>query len=435
MEHQKRCVEYYSDRSVLLAHEMGTGKSITSIAMHKAHGAVIVCPAKLKQNWHTELMKMGVNDSEIQIIETAKDEIRNVKWIVISYSVIDKFVGRLDFYRRLICDESHYIKNASKRSKAVVKIAQNMEVVTLLSGTAIMNRPIELWNQLKSINAKLLDKYNRTSFSQKFCDGHMQNFGRRRFWSESGATNIEELRMEIVGDVDIVKKSEVLDIPPKVVQTTVIEFTPEQRRGYNSEWKRYVDWLKANPEYFTEYTEKRKVDGKVETHVVTREEQFTNVVNAKQLVELQKMKQVTSLAKVDYFLGLLDEIGEQQVIVFTEFIESIERLNAGLKKAGATYATLKDSDSVERFQSGQAQFFTANIVAGGQGLNLQYASNVFILDRHWTPGQNEQAEDRVHRKGQTQQCNIYYVEVKDTIDEKLKEANERKKQVITDLMG
>lgn len=434
MEHQQRCVDYYSDRSVLLAHEMGTGKSITSIAMHMKRGAVIICPAKLKQNWNVELMKMGVSEHDIQIIETAKDLVENRKWIILSYSVVDKFVGRLDFYTRLICDESHFIKGSSLRSKAVVKLSKQMEVATLLTGTAIMNRPIELWNQLVAVKADITTRMNRTQFSKRYCGGHMKQMGYRRFWWEGGAGNLDELKGELIGSMDSVKKADVLDIPEKVVETKLIEFTPEQRRDYKLKWQNYLNWLHANPDHFTEYTEKRKVDGKMIDVVVTREEQLNNVVNARQLVELGKLKQVTSLAKVEYFLSILEEIGDQQCIVFTEYIESINVLNAGLKKAGVTYATLKDDGSVEKFQSGQAQFFTANIVSGGQGLNLQNASLVFILDRHWTPGQNEQAEDRVHRKGQTKKCSIYYVTVKDTIDEKLEETNARKRGVIKNIM-
>jgi len=434
MEHQSRCVKEYSNRSVLLAHEMGTGKSISAIAMHSDRGAIIVCPAKLKQNWNVELMKMGVSENDIQIIETSKDELRNAKWLIISYSVIDKFVDRLDFYTTMVCDESHFIKGSSKRSKAVVKISKMMDVVTLLSGTAIMNRPIELWNQLTAIGADITKEMNRTQFSKRYCGGHMQQMGRRRFWWEGGAGNLEELKEKLRGTMDSVKKADVLDIPEKVVSTNIIEFTADQRREYKNKFENYLAWLRHNPDHFQEYIERKKVKGKIVETKITPQDQFNNIVKTKQLVELGKLKQVTSLAKVDYFLSILEEIGDQQCIVFTEYLDSIDRLNAGLKKAGMKYSTLKDDGSVEQFQSGKAQFFTANIVSGGQGLNLQNASLVFILDRHWTPGQNEQAEDRVHRKGQTEKCSIFYVTVKDTIDEKLEEINQRKSGVIKKLM-
>jgi len=435
MEHQSRCVRDYSDRSVLLAHEMGTGKSISAIAMHKSTGAIIVCPAKLKQNWNVELMKMGVSESDIQIIETAKDELRNAKWLVVSYSIIDKFIDRLDFYTGLICDESHFIKGSSIRSKAIVKLSSMMEVVTLLSGTAIMNKPIELWNQLKAIKATITEEMNRTEFSKRYCGGHMQQMGRRRFWWEGGAGNLAELREKLLGDIDSVKKADVLEIPDKDVSTQIIEFTPAQRSEYKTKFNDYIEWLRHNPDHFQEYVERKKVKGEIVDTKVTAQDQYDNVVKTKQLVELGKLKQVTSLAKVDYFLTILEEIVDQQCIVFTEYISSIERLNAGLKKAGMKYSTLKDDGSVEEFQSGKAQFFTANIVSGGQGLNLQNASLVFILDRHWTPGQNEQAEDRVHRKGQTEKCSIFYVTVKDTIDERIEEINQKKRGVIKELIG
>lgn len=436
MTHQARCVADYSDRSILLAHEMGTGKSITAISIHKQRGAIIACPAKLKQNWVVELVKMGEKESDIQVIETGKDLLENKKWVVMSYSIVDKYIDRLDFYNGLIADESHFIKGSSIRAKAIVKLSKMVELVTLLSGTAIMNSPIELWNQLVCVKANITKEMNRTQFSKRYCGGCMKQMGRFRFWCEDGAENLDELNEKLQGALDIVKKDDVLDIPEKFIDTKVIEFTPEERRNYKQKWQDYINWLNANPDHFQEYTKTKKVKGELVTSVITREKQLKQVIGARQLVELMKMKQVTSLAKVEFFLSTLEEIGSQQCIVFTEFIESIDVLNAGLKKAGKTYSTLKDDGAIEKFQSGGSQFFTANLVSGGQGLNLQNASLVFILDRHWTPGMNEQAEDRVHRKGQTKKCSIYYVTVKDTIDdERIETANEEKSKVIKKILG
>lgn len=432
MDHQQRCVNQYSNRSVLLAHQMGTGKTITAISIHKNHGALIVCPANLKQNWLTELEKM--NETEVQVVETAKDEIQNKKWLIVSYSLIEKLTPHIQLYNRMICDESHYIKGSSKRSKAVLKIAKGMSVVTLLTGTAVMNRPIELWNQLTAVNATITKEMNRMYFSKRYCDGFLQQMGHRRFWREDGATNLSELRERIAKDVDIVKKSEVLDLPPKVVQTHHIELNADQKREYKNKWDEYITWLESNPEYFTEYVKKERRQGKTLNTLVTKEMQLENILGARQLVEMQKLRQVTSLAKVDYFLTQLEELGDQQAIVFTEFVQSIERLNEGLRKAKIKYSTLKEPNAVQDFQAKKTQIFTANILSGGQGLNLQNASNVFILDRHWTPGQNEQAEDRVHRKGQTEQCNIYYVTCIDTVDEIIEKTNAEKKQNINKIM-
>lgn len=437
MKHQSRAERLFKEKSQLLAHGMGTGKSITAILIHRDRGAVIFCPAKLKRNWEVELNKMGEHD--IQIYKTKKDQFEHQKWCIVSYALADSLSDIIvKNYTGMICDESHYIKGKSKRAKAVVVISKKMEVATLLTGTAIMNKVIDLWNQLKCIKADICERYTRTQFSQEFCGGHMRQMGRMRIWWEGGANNLDLLKELIKPSVDIVKKSDVLDLEPKAYNHVDLELTATQRKEYKQKWNEYMEYIKSEPDLFEEYTKikRQKVDGKmVDVQILmTVEKQINNVKNSKQLVELQKLRQVTSLAKVEHFLSEIESLGDQQAVVFTSYIESMEVLNDGLKKLGVKYSTLKDDGSVEQFQQKKVQIFTANISSGAEGLNMQNASNVFILDRDWTPAKNEQAEDRVHRKGQTEQCTIHYYTCLDTIDEAVKIANEKKQKVIDNVL-
>src|SRR5690606_14831181 len=101
----------------------------------------------------------------------------------------------------------------------------------------------------------------------------------------------------------------------------------------------------------------------------------------------------------------------EQVVIFAEYVDTIEILNKAIEEIAKkqkknkeeniiTYSTIKKEGSVEDFQSGKAQIFTSNIIAGGTGLNLQNANMVWIIDENWTPAINTQAEDRIHRIGQ-----------------------------------
>lgn len=456
--HQQRAIELFSNKNQLLAHEMGTGKTLTAIWIHQSKGAVIFCPAKLKRNWEVELKKVG--ETDVQVIKKKKDLVENRKWIIISYSVAYDFIGRLPFYSGCISDESHFIKGKSKRAKGVMKICSKMDLVTLLSGTPIMNKPIELWNQLKCLNAEITREYSRTSFSEKFCGGHMRTMGRRTHWWEGGANELDLLKEKIANDVDIIKKADVLDLEPKLIIPVEIEMSADEKREYRNKWKNYLAWCDANPVYHevlycyeagnkrypvqktVTMDEVNKLGGELafidslRGKKFWKKERIDNLKQSQQLVELGKLRQVTSLAKVNYFLSELEEIGEQQCIVFTQFVESLNVLNEGLKKAGVSYSTLNEDENGERFRRKEVQVFTANMTAGGQGLNLQNASLMFILDRDWTPGQNEQAEDRIHRMGQTERCVIYYYSCVDTVDvDKVNEANAKKKKIINKIMS
>lgn len=432
MKHQARAKELFTNKSQLLAHGMGTGKSISAILIHKDRGAIIFCPAKLKQNWKVELEKMG--ELDYQIYKTKKDEFEHQKWTICSYALADSVKDIAKNYTGMICDESHYIKGKSIRAKAIVKISKTMEVVTLLTGTAIMNKVIDLWNQLVCIKASICDRYTRTQFSQEFCGGHLRQMGRIRIWWEGGANNLDLLKELIEPSVDIVRKSDVLDLKPKEYKNNLLELTATQRKEYKEKWNEYMEWVKGNPERFEEYQKVKKVKG-VDTYVtVTIADQIKNIANAKQLVELGKLRQVTSKIKVEHFLSEIESLGDQQAVVFTSYIPSMEILNNGLKKLGIKYSTIKDEGSVEKFQNKEVQIFTANISSGAEGLNMQNASNVFILDRDWTPAKNEQAEDRVHRKGQTEQCTIHYYTCLNTIDETVAETNKKKQKVVDKIL-
>ena len=87
-EHQQNAVDSFSNRSQILAHEMGLGKTITSVKIGQGDRSLIVCPAKLKKSWVAELKKMGEED--VQIVKTGKDVIENCDWVIVSYDIAMK---------------------------------------------------------------------------------------------------------------------------------------------------------------------------------------------------------------------------------------------------------------------------------------------------------------------------------------------------------
>lgn len=413
-EHQKRVKDRFEFRSGLLAHEMGTGKTIASIYTHIGKDKIlVVCKASLVNNFAVELSKMGEND--VEIVKTGKHTISGSKWLITSYGLLGKIINQVEgIYKTMIVDESHCIKGKTLQAKTVIRIAHTCDYVLLLTGTPITNKPIDYWNQLVAIRAGITKAMNRTKFSKRYCGGHLKNFGYRFMWWEGGAKNLDELKNMVKADVDIVKKTEVLDLPPKNIVRNVITMNTDQKRDYTNAWNTYIEWLHSNPEFSLD--------------------NIQSIKNSRHLVELGKLRQVTSKIKARDFLENIEDLGEQQAIIFTYYVETLEIINKGLEKLNIKYSTLKQSGSVEKFQNKEVQIFTANIIAGGTGLNLQNASTVFIIDEDWTPSINMQAEDRVHRKGQSNPCTIYYPMVKDTIDERIAKVNQEKRSIINKII-
>lgn len=428
-EHQKKAVDNFSDKNQILAHEMGLGKTLTSAHIGKGDKNLVVCPAKLKQSWVEELHL--IDETDIQVIETAKDEIKDKSWTIVSYDIVISIYQKLidKDYDHLFLDESHYIKgkfnyskrlkkmSGTKRAGASVLLAQSARHVILTTGTPIMNKPIELWNQLLAIDAPITREMSRTTFSKIYCGGHLKNMGKFRFWWEDGATRLDELREKIKHDVDIVRKSEATDLPPKMINRKIIQFNQIEQKEYDKAWDEYVAFIEQHPEYSLD--------------------KIKNIVDAQQLVEVQKLSQLTSLAKMKAVVEDLDSLEPgERVVIFAEYVKTIDQLNKALKKKKISYSTLKEKGSVEKFKKGKVQVFTSNIVAGGTGLNLQKDCNLlWIIDENWTPAINQQAEDRIHRLGQQGTAWITYYEVYGTVDERRKEINIDKKKIIKKLMN
>ena len=98
---------------------------------------------------------------------------------------------------------------------------------------------------------------------------------------------------------------------------------------------------------------------------------------------------------------------------------------------GSTPQTMRQR-VIEQFRDrASTRLMIANIDVGGIGLNLQFASNVAIIEIPWTPGQCTQAEGRVDRIGQKSTTNIFYMVAKDTIEISLCDLVQRKQEVLT----
>jgi len=450
-EHQKSGIEFLKTAGkAILADEMGLGKSRMAIvaAGESGQGVLVVCPASLKINWKREI-EMVYPDDEIVIISSGTDfmgDPRKRWWAVINYDILEKKIEMIENLIKggmdtLILDEAHYIKGKSIRAKSIIGgsvkkkssgdvvrfegIAGKMKRVYCLTGTPILNRPIELFNLLKAIGHEL--GRVRGHYARRYCGAWLKTITRKwgpptRFMDESGAMNLDELRDRIRGQFLRRKKSEVLNLPEKIISVVECEMDREWKRNYDTAWDAYLDFLTKNP------IPERNID---------------NIIMARQLVEIQKLKQVCSRSKVKRMTADIENAIEQgeKVVVFSQYTETISQLADGCREikfdTGKTdnygkpilerigISTLTGADdmddrqiAVDSFQNDpDTKVFIANIKAGGVGINLTKASIVMFADMDWSPEIHAQAEDRTHRIGQEGTVNVYYYVCPGTIEE------------------
>jgi SNF2 family DNA or RNA helicase len=151
------------------------------------------------------------------------------------------------------------------------------------------------------------------------------------------------------------------------------------------------------------------------------------------LVRFGIMRQAGSVAKVASAIAITEEVLEQggQVVLFTAFLESARRIAAAFPRSSLLIGETVVGDRqalVDDFQAGRSRVFVTTFGAGGVGITLTRAQTVVLVDRPWTPGDCYQAEDRLHRIGQTSQVLSLWLQWDDTdraVDALLDEKNER----------
>ena len=152
-----------------------------------------------------------------------------------------------------------------------------------------------------------------------------------------------------------------------------------------------------------------------------------------------------SSAKVDALIQLLTVVRvrdpTEKSVIFSQFTQMLSRLEGPLTDAGFQFVRLDGSMTSKKRQTALSAFaskepgsptvFLLSLKAAGVGLNLVSASRVFMLDPWWNPAVEEQAMDRVHRLGQTRDVEVVRLIVTDSIEDRIMELQERKRQLAT----
>ena len=435
-QHQEEGIKFLLSRNgSILADDMGLGKSIQSIIAALESGAkkiLVVCPSSTKINWEREI---NVFCDETAIVDGKKW--KEAKFTIINFDILknfhtlkDKKKLNTELNRELananfdlaIIDEAHYLKNNdSIRGKIMVELAtkHNINKVWLLTGTPVANRPMDFFNLLKIIKSPIAENWKH--YAVRYCEGKqffrtLKNGTKKQIWLTDGASNLEELASKTKNIILRRLKTEVLDMPDKVV-------TPMYQQLDKKGWSEYN-------ELWDEYVTKRILEEKK-----TNEEQ-------KSLVELILLRKFIAAQAIAYTIEMAENAIEmgRKVIIFTSFTEELEILQHHFGKIAVKHngpmTTLQKQKSVDAFQqNAKVKVFIGNIKSAGVGITLTEGTVVIFNSFDWVPGSNEQAEDRAFRIGQKNDVNVYYQLFDNTISTRMWEMLNNKKDVISTIMG
>lgn len=439
-QHQRDGFEYGLQYDKwLLADEQGLGKTkqVIDIAVAKKlqknyKHCLIICGVNgLKWNWYNEVkihsnetahilgqkMKAGkltvggnadklsdlnnIDKIDSYFIITNIETLRNKEIAVKLQNLCDNKIINM-----IALDEAHKCKSpTSIQGKAILKIyAQTMIAMT---GTPLMNNPMDLYVILKWLG---YEKHSFYAFRNHYCV--MGGYGNYQI---VGYKNLDQLK-ESVSDIMLRRlKADVLDLPEKIRVDEYVEMSPKQKKIYDevtAEIRDNIDNIKMASNPLAELIRMRQATG------------YTGILSSK----------IQESAKLDRLEELVEEAREngKQIVIFsnwTQMTDAIyERLHQKYTLSVITGQTKDDErqHNVEEFQSGRSKIMIGTIGAMGTGLTLTAGTVEIFMDEPWNRANKEQAEDRCHRVGTTENVTIYTLMCKDTIDERIHEILEKK---------
>lgn len=433
LPYQRAGIAYGMSRdAVLIADEMGLGKTIQAIGIANASSAkriLVICPASLKLNWAREMSKWLTGTRTIGVVVSGKP-FPATQVAIINYELLKKFRVELRTqpWDLLVADEAHYLKNSkaqrtievvgsSSRSKDKVEQIPAKRRV-LLTGTPIVNRPIELWPLVHYLNPA--EYKNFFAFAKRYCNGHNNGYG----WDFSGHSNLPELQNRLRASLMIRRmKADVLtDLPAKRRQIIALEPDEAGRKAIAAEQAaEQAHEAEAEALMIAVELAKASEDPTDYQNAVNKLRDFSTA----KFAEIGKLRYATAMAKLPTVLEhVADSMDDGKVIVMCHHKDVVRKFQEVLAERCVVITgdtPMEDRQAaVDRFQTDETcRVFVGTIRAAGVGLTLTASSHVVFAELDWTPGAMSQAEDRAHRIGQRDSVLVQHLVLDGSIDARL----------------
>jgi SNF2 family DNA or RNA helicase len=396
--------------SALLADEMGLGKTIQTIVALRLlfhagliHRALIVCPKPLVHNWTREL-RLWAEDVPFEVIGGDADA-RRCSWLIsncplklINYELLTRDAAYLEDpqvqFDLVVLDEAQRIKNRTAKTAQAVRSIKRQRSWAL-TGTPIENRPEDLINLFAFVKPDHIPP-------------------------DTPAKRLPELTADCI--LRRVTEDVLTDLPPKIVRDAFVELTPAQRAAYQL----------------------------AETEGVIRLNNLGDTITVQHVFELvMRLKQICNFdpctgesAKLEQLLADLHEIAAsgRKAIIFSQWVEPLELLARRLAEFGplqfhGRIPPKERQEVLDTFRTDpRKRILLMSYGTGSVGLNLQFANYVFLFDRWWNPAVEDQAIKRAHRIGQKEPVFVMRFVAQNTIEGRICEVLEKKRQLFSDLI-
>lgn len=422
------------------------GKTIVSALVINAlqTPAIFITPPFLTRNIEAEFKRWLVNSPRIIRYDTKEAPLSEPEILIIADSLIHRdevrreifefaeSVTRLGIEPVLFVDEAHRYKTfKAARTRSLLGYQRTKGLIgafprqVYLSGTPMLNRPMELYPITSKVAPEAIDFMSETEYGMKFCDGKLMDEvcsrchgahgkycyyckGQGKFehgYDFSGASNLAELQKRLYGKFMLRMKT-VKGLPKRIEEMVIIgENTPRL--------------IKMETKILAHYSPEDLVAGTVDSdHVATYRRELG----------LLKIKPA-----VDFLRSLLEDTDESIIVfafhreVVAEIAEKLGKyeplvIRGGISNEDRRYAEKEFQTNPKR------RIIVANYIAAGLGLTLSKANRVVSVEYSWVPTENDQAGDRGRVVGGEDLYHQYLV-FENSLDRKVIEVNFRKKRV------
>lgn len=501
--YQRAGVEYSLQRKdTLIGDQPGLGKSPMGVVIANADPKVkrvlVICPASLKEHWRREFNLWKTKPFRVGIAETKYREwfddgfykngkprrkmvVHDTWWpadcdvIIINYDILSRFSAQINeaVWDLVICDEAHALKTddsgrtlfvlgGKKRAKVKGKwqvtwfnaVEANRRV--FLTGTPMMNRPIEMWPMCKAFDPEGLGK-DRTDFGYRYCDGFFDpSRGPLGDYDFTGASNLTELGAKLRAAFMIRRlKVDVLpELPAKFRQVIILD-SPEIRELVAREdelaqaLKLYESFLRADESEFDrdariaaevianasklgfddatsdpDKPRSRALNLDYAAAVLGLEPSAVEVAFAEIAIVRRELGIAKLSAAIPWIKNFLD--GGEKLLVFgyhTDVLkgafEALSKYNPVLIYGGVH--PNKRQPLVDTFQDDEAcRVALLQTTAGGVGFTLTRAKDLTFIEGDWSPTAQEQNYDRICRIGQTaEKLMAFHLVANGSLDQKM----------------
>jgi SNF2 family DNA or RNA helicase len=418
----------------ILADDMGLGKTIQVLSFISCEAerklpCIVVAPTSIIYNWKIEAERF-TPELKVLLVNGLKERRKllilscnNFDLVITSYGALKNDIEEYKkfCFSYIFIDEAQNIKNPMTINANSVKSLKGKSCFAL-TGTPIENSLSELWSIFDFIMPGYL--FDRKKFVADFEEPIVREKNTDKSNQLLGLIKPFILRR--------IKREVLTELPEKIEINYVTEMTFEQKKLYAAYYKELKN------ELLTQIEENKIEKNRIEIlSALTRLRQIC----AHPSTFLDNY--IGGSCKLDLAIEIITEAIESghSVLLFSQFTKMLKIIREELGKNSINYYYLDGKMTpeeriveIDNFNSDKETVFLISLKAGGTGLNLTKADVIIHFDPWWNPAVEDQASDRAHRFGQKNVVQVYKLLAEGTIEEKIIQLQERKRDLIGNII-